>query len=89
MEKEVSTQAFTEIPMVTVPDIGLGTCRAAGTYIVMLLQLEEPARRAGIIVHAAKKLGIPLDELTGEYTDSMCPKCGVSMYSHIKNGGCY
>lgn len=90
MENEIDTQVAQvagEIPQVDFPDIGLGTCRSSGTMIALLLALEEPFSRAEILVHIAKKFGITLAELAGEYNDSMCPKCGCSLAAHRHNDG--
>lgn len=83
----LSTSVRDVPPHVEVPSIGLGTMRSSGTYIVLLLQLEREGIRAGILVQAAKRLGISLEELVDEYTDTACTECGVSILSHRKDGG--
>lgn len=87
MEKDVSTHVASEIGQVDFPDCGLGTCRASGTIIALMLALEEPFSRAEILVDIAKKFGITLEELSENYNDSMCPKCGVSRADHRQNSG--
>lgn len=83
--KQVSTEKFEEIPEIRLPSIGLGTMRTSGTYIALLLQLENKGRRVEIMVNAAKKLGISLEEITDTYLG--CPKCGMSMKPHKARGG--
>ena len=84
---DISAKVFREIPEVDLPSIGLGTCRSSGTYIIALLQLENPGDRVSILVDAAKQLGITLGQIKEEYTDTMCPECGMSMAAHKQNGG--
>ena len=89
VDGKITTERVEEIPAVDFPDIGYGTSRTSGTYIALLLSLEEPSDRAMILVDVAKQMGITLDELSGRYTDKGCPKCGVSLYDHKENGGCF
>ena len=86
-EKDVSTKIFDEIPEIDLPNIGLGTMRTSGTYVALLMQLEDKSQRAKILIDVAKKLGITLEEITDTYLDYGCPKCGMSMKLHKARGG--
>lgn len=66
---------------------GLGTLRSTGAMIVLLLSLEDEGSRAGILVDAAKTMGLSLEDLTDEYLYLACDKCGMSMVLHKMNSG--
>lgn len=87
MKNELSTTEFQEIPEVNVPSIGLGTHRTSGTYVALLMQLEDKDMRADILVDVAKRLGITLEEIQDTYLDKMCSNCGMSMKLHKKRDG--
>lgn len=84
-------QAKSKLEEITlsIPDVGYGTSRTSGTYIMLLLSLENHVSRAEILVDVARQLGVTLEELVGRYNDSMCPKCGISLYAHEEHGGCF
>jgi len=87
MSKTPSTEIKTVPPTFDFQGEGLGTLRSSGAMIVMLLSMEEHYSRAGILVFAAKEMGISLEELTDEYLDHSCDKCGISMVLHKQTGG--
>ena len=63
---------------VSLPDVGLGTHRTAGTYIGALLQLEGQDA-VDVLVDAAKTLNITLEEITHAWHAEPCPTCGVTL----------
>lgn len=87
MTNRITSEVKEVPPEVEFSNEGLGTMRTSGSYIALLLQLESPESRAGILVDVAKSMGITLQELIDEYTDAMCNKCGVSVSAHRDNGG--
>lgn len=63
------TQARSDEGQIHLPDIGVGTSRTTGTYIALLLQLENDKEvQASIIADVCEKLGIPLEKVI-EYRD--------------------
>lgn len=50
--------------------LGIGTMRATGNLIALLLHLEHPEDRAGILAWAVRDMGISIDDLVSEYNDS-------------------
>lgn len=89
-EEQLSTKTFKEITEINLPCIGLGTLRTSGTYIAVLLQLEDKGQRANILIDVAKQLGLTLEEITDTYLDYGCPKCGISMKLHkAQDGRCF
>ena len=87
MSNTLSTKIKTVPPVFDFQGDGLGTMRSSGAIIVMLLSMEDTFSRAGILVFAAKEMGITLEELTDEYLDHSCDKCGISMVLHKRSGG--
>lgn len=65
----VTTDVRTPPPEWCFDATGLGTMRSSGAMIVLLLSLENKGDRAAILADAAKKLCIPLAELTDEYLE--------------------
>lgn len=68
-----TASAFT----VEVENIGLGTLRASGTYIGMLLQMEDPAMRVSVLVDVICALGIKPEEILNRYYAISCDHCGM------------
>ena len=63
---------------VEVEDKCIGTLRSAGTYIGVLLQLEEASDRAKIIADVLRRIGILPEEVADSYHAITCTQCGMS-----------
>jgi hypothetical protein len=70
---------------IEIPSVGVGTLRASGSWIILMLASETESQRLQIILEVMARLGISLEDLEREYNDSMCPRCGVSTYYHEGN----
>jgi hypothetical protein len=58
---------------------GLGTMRTSGTYIGALLQLERNHWYAvGVLVEAAKTVGITKEEIVDYFDRVTCGGCGMA-----------
>jgi hypothetical protein len=87
MKEAVSREVRDRPPAVELASVGLGVMRPSGAYVIALMQLEPVERRVKILVDAAKKLGISLEELAEAYTDGPCENCGTSLAAHKADGG--
>ncbi len=82
---------FGNLPaQINIPTLGVGTLRASGSWIAIMLMAEDERQRADIIVEVMKTLNITISDLDEAWFDSMCPKCGMSMRKHKSNyGNCF
>ena len=87
MDNEIIKRiSLTEV-MVKIPSVGVGTLRAPASWLIVMLAAEEPDMRPSIILEVMKHLGITIDDLKEHWADKACPRCGVSLRLHKKNGG--
>jgi hypothetical protein len=68
-----------EIPKVEFGSLGVGTLRTSTSYIVLLLNLEDPGDRADIIASAMEQMGISLEDVADYFDTTICPKCQVHL----------
>ncbi len=77
---ETNTERYAEVEA-HLPSVGLGAMRTSATYIALLLYLEGNMA-VDVLVSAAKELKISLEDITAEWNDKPCTKCGMSLLVH-------
>lgn len=68
-----------------IPSIGVGTLRTSATWIAVMLMAED--NPAQILAGIMKELSITPEQVSDEYHDKMCSKCGMSLLLHRDNNG--
>jgi len=84
--KIVKHRSFTQ-GMIEIPSVGVGTLRTTASWLIVMLAAEEPDIRPDIILEAMKYLRITIEDLKEYQKDKACPRCGMSLRMHKKNGG--